>query len=702
MPTYRRTALNRFTVGNNAYQNTPVTFYTVDLTTGERTSTLATLYDAQSGGNVVSNPYTLDSSGKTATPLYFEEPVVAVINSTSLGTHSSGIIYPLSGNWRGAWAASTAYQPGDMVSAGSGALPDIYVCTGSHTSSALFASDESSYWDLAINVNDVATQAAAAAASATAAAASAAAAATSETNAGTSASSAATSATNAATSETNAATSESNASTSATAAASSASAAATSAANAATSESNASTSATAAATSATNAATSATNASTSETNAASSASAASTSATNAATSESNASTSETNAASSASAASTSETNAATSETNASTSATNAATSETNAGTSATAAAASATAAAGSANAIGFSWDFDSATTMADPGTGEYRLNNATLSSVTAIAISASAGNTGNPDVSDFINTWDDSTSTVRGYLVIRNVTDSTDFAIYQITGSVTDNTTWLQATLSHVASSGTLTAADECIISFYRTGDSGSLIGIDGLTDVTITGTPADNELLAYDSGSGEWINQTMSEAGFGSLAALNTVNNGNWSGTDLTVANGGTGRSVHTAYAVLCGGTTTTGAQQSVAALGDSGDVLASAGAASLPAMQTPVYHDTQKIHNELAVQDYVIGYIDFTCTLESGALIAASGSGSVDLYLSSDTTSASGTAITGGAFTVSTTEDDNTFTGDNTVVAATPKYLVAKCTASTTLTDVITAIKYSKGVTA
>jgi len=54
-------------------------------------------------------------------------------------------------------------------------------------------------------------------------------------------------------------------------------------------------------------------------------------------------------------------------------------------------------------------------------------------------------------------------------------------------------------------------------------------------------------------------------------------------SGT-LDVDNGGTGRTSHTAYAVLCGGTTSTGAQQSVASLGTAGQVLTSAGAGALP----------------------------------------------------------------------------------------------------------------------
>lgn len=58
-------------------------------------------------------------------------------------------------------------------------------------------------------------------------------------------------------------------------------------------------------------------------------------------------------------------------------------------------------------------------------------------------------------------------------------------------------------------------------------------------------------------------------------------------SGSDIAVADGGTGRSSHTAYAVLCGGTTTTAAQQSIASVGSSGQVLTSNGAGALPTFQ-------------------------------------------------------------------------------------------------------------------
>ena len=52
-------------------------------------------------------------------------------------------------------------------------------------------------------------------------------------------------------------------------------------------------------------------------------------------------------------------------------------------------------------------------------------------------------------------------------------------------------------------------------------------------------------------------------------------------------VAKGGTGVASTTAYAVQCGGTTTTGATQSIAGVGTSGQVLTSNGAGALPTFQ-------------------------------------------------------------------------------------------------------------------
>lgn len=128
---------------------------------------------------------------------------------------------------------------------------------------------------------------------------------------------------------------------------------------------------------------------------------------------------------------------------------------------------------------GVRWDFDASTTMANPAAGNIRFNNAALASVTAITVSASSGSTGNPDVSDLVVTWDDSTSTVKGFVTVKKAFAPENFAVYQLT-SLTDNTTHLELAVTHVASNGSFTASDELAIVFNRTGDKGEE-GVAGL-----------------------------------------------------------------------------------------------------------------------------------------------------------------------------------------------------------------------------
>lgn len=132
---------------------------------------------------------------------------------------------------------------------------------------------------------------------------------------------------------------------------------------------------------------------------------------------------------------------------------------------------------------GYEYLFDTATTMADPGTGNLRLNNATLSNVTASAISVNTALTGNPSIASFIATWDDSTSTVKGYYQLIDQSAPENFALYTIS-AITDNTTWYQITISHVASNGTL--SDEIQVTFIRTGDKGDT-GATGQSAFTTT-----------------------------------------------------------------------------------------------------------------------------------------------------------------------------------------------------------------------
>lgn len=66
----------------------------------------------------------------------------------------------------------------------------------------------------------------------------------------------------------------------------------------------------------------------------------------------------------------------------------------------------------------------------------------------------------------------------------------------------------------------------------YLTNITGENIG--SLNDVTLTSV-GDNELMAYDSTSGEWINQTKTEAGFSTVADTGSYNDLSDKPTDVT-----------------------------------------------------------------------------------------------------------------------------------------------------------------------
>ncbi|MCK5600843.1 hypothetical protein KAR91_03180 [Candidatus Pacearchaeota archaeon] len=139
-------------------------------------------------------------------------------------------------------------------------------------------------------------------------------------------------------------------------------------------------------------------------------------------------------------------------------------------------------AANSAEAIGFKWEYDSTTAMADPTSTKMRLNNATPASVTAIAVADNSADTGNPDVSVFVLSWDDSTNTAnRGYLTVREIANPEKFATYKITGSSTDNVGWTQLAVTYLTGSGTFTNTNDLMLTFSQSGDAGSVTVDDSL-----------------------------------------------------------------------------------------------------------------------------------------------------------------------------------------------------------------------------
>ena len=124
------------------------------------------------------------------------------------------------------------------------------------------------------------------------------------------------------------------------------------------------------------------------------------------------------------------------------------------------------------------------TTDSDTASGNLRFNNLNASLTTQLYIDDfSGGGTGASMVS-WINSWDDSTSTVKGFLIIRSrASTGEDFALFRV-NSVTDvpSATYFRVGVTYL--SGIRPTSADITIEFYRVGDKGD-VGSTGPTGPT-------------------------------------------------------------------------------------------------------------------------------------------------------------------------------------------------------------------------
>jgi hypothetical protein len=127
---------------------------------------------------------------------------------------------------------------------------------------------------------------------------------------------------------------------------------------------------------------------------------------------------------------------------------------------------------------------------------------------------------------------------------------------------------------------------------------SGGNINVVGTGSISVAGsgstlTISNSEsqgIVTIDGDSGSMTGTTVTISG-GTTGLTTSASSATMDLTGtLVVKNGGTGVASTTAYAVLCGGTTSTGALQSIASVGTSGQVLTSNGAGALPTFQAMV----------------------------------------------------------------------------------------------------------------
>lgn len=124
--------------------------------------------------------------------------------------------------------------------------------------------------------------------------------------------------------------------------------------------------------------------------------------------------------------------------------------------------------------------------------------------------------------------------------------------------------------------SGTVNSGSQYQLAYYAANGT----AVSGLSS-------AANGTLVTNGSSVPSISSTLPAAVQGNITALGTIATGVWQGTPVTVTYGGTGAASFTAYSVICGGTTGTGAFQNVSGLGTSGQVLTSNGNGALPTWQ-------------------------------------------------------------------------------------------------------------------
>lgn len=128
-------------------------------------------------------------------------------------------------------------------------------------------------------------------------------------------------------------------------------------------------------------------------------------------------------------------------------------------------------AAGTAYAIPYT--FSTTTTDADPGAGYLRLDNATQNLATTIRadLAGADGSTW----TDVLATFDDSTSTVKGHIMLQKLADATKWILFSVS-ALASPSGYKNITVAVVAASAASPFAnnDSIILKFTRTGDAGT------------------------------------------------------------------------------------------------------------------------------------------------------------------------------------------------------------------------------------
>lgn len=117
------------------------------------------------------------------------------------------------------------------------------------------------------------------------------------------------------------------------------------------------------------------------------------------------------------------------------------------------------------------YKYSTTVTDADPGSGFIRFNNATFGSITQLFVDDN--NNGGADVQAWVDSLDDSSSSVRGLIRVFLESNQAIFRLFNVTGANTDPGGYTKIAVAPLLSTGALANNDVVVVSFQRTGDKG-------------------------------------------------------------------------------------------------------------------------------------------------------------------------------------------------------------------------------------
>ena len=141
------------------------------------------------------------------------------------------------------------------------------------------------------------------------------------------------------------------------------------------------------------------------------------------------------------------------------------------------------------NSAGLQMTFNNSTSDADPGAGKLALNNSTLSSVSVMFFDDADDN--GADISTFVQSFDDASNvTAKGLIHIEKEGSASTFALYKVTGAITDASGYTKVPVSHLVSNGTFSNSDGIRVDFSYSGNdgAGSLTELSGDTSPQLGG----------------------------------------------------------------------------------------------------------------------------------------------------------------------------------------------------------------------